>query len=176
MSAGRNLSVVCRHSVVCVEIISEPIMHGFLSTFDWCFPSNFLRFFLFVLKWVSVTTRAKNSKRYYYTYHSRNFKLLYNIIMGTFSLVAFRVILGSFGAFAIFPKIRFQKKKKKRKENFFYKSQPKFITLLLNYFLNGPHKSKIFFLSLCETWSIIKVLKNWIIWTICGHRAKRSEN
>ncbi len=45
---------------------------------------------------------------------------------------------GTFGL-AIFPKVRFQKKK-----HYFYKSQPKFIKLFLNYLINGPHKKKSF--------------------------------
>ena len=54
---------------------------------------------------------------------------------GTFDPVAFKVILGSFSALAIFPKIRFSK------DYFLHKSQPKFIKLLLKYFLNIPHKT-----------------------------------
>ena len=54
---------------------------------------------------------------------------------GTFGLVAFKVILTSFGALAILPKIQFP-----IKHYSFNKSQPKFIKLFLNYPSNGPRK------------------------------------
>ena len=59
-------------------------------------------------------------------------------IWGTFSLVAFKVIWGSFGALVIFPETTMS-----NKLYFFCKSQPRFIKHLLNYLVNGLHKTTL---------------------------------
>ncbi len=59
---------------------------------------------------------------------------------GKFGLVAFKVILGSFGAIAIFPKIRLRKKKKKQTKKTLLLLQnevERFIKLPLSY--RAPH-------------------------------------
>ncbi len=59
--------------------------------------------------------------------------------MGTFGPVAFKVILRSFSTLAIFHENTICQKLHLRYS--FNKSQPKFIKILLNYLLNGPHKT-----------------------------------
>ncbi len=72
--------------------------------------------------WKTSDRRAKRSEIW-------DLRVVVQHIWGTFGLLAFKVILGSFGALAIFPKMRFPK------------SQPKFIQLLMNYLLNGLHET-----------------------------------
>ena len=66
-------------------------------------------------------------------------RVVFSYIWGTFGLLTYKVILRSFGALAIFPKNTTSPQKKKN--YFFYKSQPKFIKLSMNHPLNGLHKT-----------------------------------
>ncbi len=77
-----------------------------------------------------------------------------------FEIVVIKVILGSFGVLAIFPKILTSK------HYFFYKWQLKSIKLLLNYPPNGPHKPAFgifgvkiltIFFSFSLTWNPMRV-------------------
>ncbi len=88
----------------------------------------------------------------------------------TFGLVAFKVIMGLFGALAIFSENTISKK------HFFYYSQPKFIKLPPSYLLNGPHKNTLW---IFEFWKNSPLYpmgkpKTSIIWKTRDRRAKRS--